>query len=165
MSFHDQAKCRRRDGQGGRYPADRPGQHGGVLMTLGKSAGLAGHKAAAIGIFEDILAVNAGGNAKTLVEASRELGKLYESGKAASTKRWRCGKTRQQADAGRPRSADQVPRFVGAQHAEGIIENAAMSGKRGAAARSTQTDAQQKQQQLLDMEKGEIKSVEDLGAL
>ena len=133
-----------------------------VLMLLGRAAMAANYKQTAISTFEDIKTMNAGGNAKQMVEALRELAFAYESDnrikEAMST--WEVVNKHVPGD----RDATTKMRDLSAQTMSNTINNAAVSGQRGSAARSTQTESQKKDAARMDREKGDIKSEADLTA-
>lgn len=132
-----------------------------LLMLLGKAAAQANYRQSAICTFEDIKAMNAGGNTKQLVEALRELAYAYENdGKIKeASETWNTVNKHHPGD----RDATVKMRDLAAKTMTTTIETAAKSGDRGAAARSTQTEEQKKEAARLDREKGlDIKTADDL---
>jgi tetratricopeptide (TPR) repeat protein len=134
----------------------------GVLMALGRASLAAGYRNAAIATFEDIKTMNAGGNNKQMVEALRELSHCYEADNRIKDAQdiWSIVAKLVPGD----REATVQLRDLAAKSMHSTIETAAMSGQRGSAARSTQTEEQKKQAARLDREKGigDIKTTEDL---
>ena len=134
-----------------------------ILLLLGRAALAAGWLQAAIATFEDIRNMNAGGNNKQFIEALRFLAQAYESDNKINDAQdaWATvSKLTQGAD----REAVVKIRDLSARTMTSKIETAAMSGQRGAAARSTQSDEQKKEAARLDRDKGEIKTDSDLKA-
>ena len=131
-----------------------------VLMLLGKAALAANYRQTGIATFEDIRAMNAGGNSKQLVEALRELAHAYEMDTKVKEAMdiWQVVVKYVPGD----REGTVKLRDLSAQTMSNTINTAAQSGQRGSAARSTQTDDQKKAAARLDREKGDIKSDEDL---
>jgi tetratricopeptide (TPR) repeat protein len=130
----------------------------GVLMLLGKAALAAGHRKTAICTFEDVKAMNTG---KVSIDACRELAQAYEEE----------GRIKDAQDiwlhvaklVPNDRDAMVKIRDLSARTMSNTIEAAAVSGQRGSAARSTQTDQQKKDAAKLDREKSsDIKTADDL---
>jgi tetratricopeptide (TPR) repeat protein len=114
-------------------------------------------------VYEDIKSQNAGGNNKQLVEACRALGQLYENDMKIkeAVDVWRTVARLVPGD----RDATTKERDLAAKTMTNTIEQAATTGVRGAAARSTQTDEQKKEAARRDIENlNEIKTAEDLAA-
>ncbi len=134
----------------------------GVLMILGRAALAANYRKTAISTFEDIKTMNAGGNSKQLVEALRELAHAYEGDTRIKEAYDTWGLVQRYAPADREASVKM--RDLSAKTMTETIQSAALSGQRGSAARSTQTDEQKKQAARDDRDKGvgDIKTSEDL---
>ncbi|MCY3021524.1 MAG: tetratricopeptide repeat protein [Planctomycetota bacterium] len=135
----------------------------GVLMLLGKAALSANYKPTAVATFEDIKAMNAGGNPKQLTEAVRWLAHAYEAD----------GKIKEAMDtwtlvlkyAPGDREGSVKIRDLSAKTMTAQIETSAASGERGAMARTTQTEEQKTAAARMDREKAvDIKTAEDLQA-
>jgi tetratricopeptide (TPR) repeat protein len=135
-----------------------------VLLLLGKAAAAANYWESAIATFEDIKSMNAGGNTKQLIEALRELAYAYESKskikEAMDT--WQLINRHAPGD----RDATVKLRDLSAKTMSNQIQQAAETGQRGAAARSTQTDDQKKAAAKMEREKSfDIKTEADLKAV
>lgn len=114
----------------------------GVLMLLGQAAADAGYRQTAIVTFEDIKAMNAGGNPKKLVAALRHLAIAYENDNKVkeAMDTWSIVVRHAPGD----REASVKLRDLSAKTMTAQIETSAAKapGERGAVARSTQTDEQ-----------------------
>jgi|GEM_PF-1315167 len=137
--------------------------HVGVLMMLGRALMGGKYSSNAIFTYEDIKTMGAGGDAKALVEALRELAYAYEGDNRIkeAMDAWTLVNRHNPGD----RDATVRIRDLSAKTMSATIETAARSGERGAAARSTQSEAQKKEAAKLDREKSsDIKSDADLQA-
>jgi tetratricopeptide (TPR) repeat protein len=131
-----------------------------AMMLLGRALVDCGHYQGSVAVFEDVRTLNAGGNNKTLLEALHELGIAYEMvdeiPKAQEV--WETVLKMSPGD----REGTVKLRDLSAKTMSITIENAAKSGERGKAARQTQTEAQKKEAEALDIEKGSIKTAGEL---
>jgi len=134
-----------------------------ALMSLAKAARMAGYNACATAVYEDIKAVKAGGNNKLLVEAARELAHLYELDNRVQDALDVWGDVSKAVPG--DREAAVKWRDLSAKNVSAMIESSTKDGKRGGMARLTMTEEQKKAAQMLDLEKGDIKSESDLEAV
>jgi len=135
----------------------------GVLLSLGRACVQAKYRRRAMVIFEDIKGQNAGGNQKQLIEAMRELAIVYEEEGKIKEALDVWGLVNRQVPG--DRDATTKLRDLAAKTMSSTIEASALSGVRGGAARSTQTDDQKKEAARRDIENLlEIKTPEDLAA-
>lgn len=135
----------------------------GTMLTLGRCCVEQKYLRRATVVYEDIRSQNAGGNNKQLVEACRALGQLYENDMKIkeAVDVWRTVARLVPGD----RDATTKERDLAAKTMTNTIEQAATTGVRGAAARSTQSDEQKKEAARRDIENlMEIKTAEDLAA-
>ena len=131
-----------------------------ALVLLARAALDGGYRQRAIVTLEDINTMNAGGNNKALIGALRHLAEAYEAG----------GKINEASDiwskvnklAPGDREATTKIRDLSAKTMQQKIENAAVTGVRGSAARSAQTDDQKKVADRLERESSAIKTDADL---
>ncbi|MFH0939938.1 MAG: tetratricopeptide repeat protein [Planctomycetota bacterium] len=131
-----------------------------VQMLLGRALISGGYRKSAISTFEDIKNANAGGNIKQLVEAFRELATVYEADSRIKDAQdiWLGLLKLVPGD----REASVKIRDLSAKTMTETIQNAAVAGERGSAARTTQTNIQKQEQAVLDIESSGIKTQEDL---
>ena len=133
-----------------------------AMMLLGQAALKANYRKAAISTFEDIKNINAGGNNKQLVNAMRELGRVYETeGKINDAQEiWQLVIKASPGD----REATIKIRDLSAKSMTSIIEGAAISGKRGSVATSLQTAGQTKEAAKADRASSELRTSSDVKA-
>jgi tetratricopeptide (TPR) repeat protein len=135
-----------------------------AMMLLGKAALDAGYSDSAVTTFEDIKAMNAGGNQKQLTAALRELAHAYEAKGRIKEAMDTWGSVMKLSPGDREGSVKI--RDLSAKTMTAQIETSAASGRAGAVARATQSEEQKAQTDRLDREKGiDIKTAEDLKAV
>ena len=131
-----------------------------ALILLATAALEAGYRQRAIVTLEDIKTMNAGGNNKSLINVLRMLALAYENESKISEASDVWSQVNRLAPG--DREATTKMRDLSAKTMTATIQTAAVSGVRGSAARSTQTDEQKKVAARLERESTEIKTDADL---